>query len=65
MKKHFFAAIFGLLMPVAVLAQVDPAAQQQRELLRNERFDQLRQLDLDTRTRANEAIPLGQRAFID
>jgi hypothetical protein len=46
-------------------AQVDPGAGGGEQIQREARLRQLRQLELDTRYRANQAIPPGQRLRFD
>ena len=65
MNRRLLLSLITLLAPVAASGQFDPTAQQQRELQRQEKFNQLQQLELDNRIRANDQVPIGQRALLD
>jgi hypothetical protein len=45
--------------------QSNPGARQVQDVDRQRRFDELQQLQLDNRLRANQDVPLNQRALID
>jgi hypothetical protein len=66
-----FAVVVGLAWAVAgwfsvpALAQPVPGGTGAEQLQRQERIRELEQLQLDTRLRANEAIPPGQRTLVD
>ena len=54
------------LLALAPLATAQPAGSRQvRDIERQRRFDELQQLQIDSRLRANEDIPANQRAMID
>lgn len=63
-----YCAVLGAVLlgwAGAATAQQDPSAARLQDLDRQRRFDQLQQLQLDNRMRANEDVPVGQRALID
>lgn len=57
------AAAFG--WAGGAVAQTDAASVGLRDIQRQQRFDELQQLQLDTRLRANQEVPPEQRALID
>ena len=56
--------LMGWIAPAAI-AQPDASGRSLQDLQRQQRFDQLQQLQIDNRVRANEDVPAGQRALID
>ena len=68
-KRTVFRAALALFaacgLAITASAQTDGSALQRQTVDRQRRFDQLQQLQLDNRLRANEEVPAGQRALID
>jgi hypothetical protein len=59
-------AVLGLALAGMVQAQPDTGAGRALQSIdRQRRFDELQQLQIDNRLRANEDVPIGQRALID
>jgi hypothetical protein len=59
------AGLCTLLLPSAGLAQPTPGGAGAEQLQREARLRELERFELDTRYRANEAVPPGQRVLID
>jgi hypothetical protein len=51
--------------PGQAAAQSNTGARQIQDIDRQRRFDELQQLQLDNRLRANQDVPVGQRALVD
>ena len=72
MRRHVWGIVLGSTFgaaaaaaPSVALAQAQPAGPNAQELQRLSRFDDLEQLNLDTRLRANPDVPPGQRLLVD
>src|SRR5438105_3196172 len=63
-RTLFLAFVLGI-SATASFGQPAPGGRGAEQLQRDARLRELDQIELDTRLRANEAIPPGQRALID